>query len=203
MLETGIAREKIIELFNPVDVRYFAEYSHSHRGLSTEGHRFLFVGQLIKRKNILNIIRAFAQVANPDDSLTIAGDGPLKVQIRELIEELHLEDQTRMVGHKNQEELAYLYANSDTLVMPSTNEVWGLVANEALASGAHAIVSDVSGVSDFIKNMQGAYICTTDVESIASKMTESRENYAGPVKDPEILKYTPERFAEKLFLRLL
>ena len=198
VVETGISRKKIVELFNPVDVRFFSEYSNLHREKSGAGHRYLYVGQLIPRKNVLNAIRAFAQIANPDDSLTVVGDGPLRDQIRGLIQELNLVNQVKMMGHKNQEDLAFIYANSDTLVMPSINEVWGLVANEALASGAQVIASDVSGVSDFIKNMKGVYICTPEVESIALRMNESRKNYAGPIKDPEILKFTPERFANEL-----
>ena len=82
--------------------------------------------------------------------------------------------------------------------MPSTNEVWGLVANEALASGLHVIVSDVAGVADFIEKMKGTYLCKTDSESIAEMMKVSKADYKGPIKNPEILGFTPERFADEL-----
>jgi glycosyltransferase involved in cell wall biosynthesis len=203
VLATGIAREKIVELFNPVDVEYFAQFASTHRPAQGIGHKFLFVGQLIERKNLLAAIKAFASIANPEDSFTIAGKGPLQPQIEKLIAELKLQRQVHLVGHKSQEELAELYAISHTLVMPSTNEVWGLVANEALATGMHAITSDVAGVSEFIKEMKGAYICTSEQSSIATKMSQSRQDYLGPIKDPEILKFTPEKFADEFIANLL
>ena len=198
----GITNEKIITLFNPVDVSWFHSYAQSHRFQQSTGHRFIYVGQLIERKNVANVIRAFANIRTELDTLTIAGAGPLEQSLSELVKDIGLSDSVFFVGHQNQEALAELYARSNTLILASTNEVWGLVVNEALASGLHVIVSDMCGVSEFIKDMEGAYICKTDVESIALKINESRKNYTGPVKDPEILNYTPERFAEELISRL-
>jgi glycosyltransferase involved in cell wall biosynthesis len=82
--------------------------------------------------------------------------------------------------------------------MPSIEEVWGLVANEALASGMHAVVSEKSGVTDLISGMQGVFTCNTDIEAIAEAMSKSRENFKEAIRQPEILKYTPERFADEL-----
>ena len=194
----GIPNEKIITLFNPVDVSWFHSYAQSHRIQQSTGHSFIYVGQLIERKNVASVIRAFAAIRNEFDTLTIAGVGPLEQSLIELVKDNGLSGSVSFVGHQNQEALAELYATSNTLILASTNEVWGLVVNEALASGLHVIVSDLCGVSDFIKDMEGAYICTTSVESISLKMHESRRNHTGAIKDPEILKYTPERFAEQL-----
>ena len=197
LIKMGINSSTITTLFNPVDVNWYYEYATSHRQPTAPGHRFLFVGQLVERKNILTAIKAFVSIAQPNDSFVIAGQGPLELQIKELISELVVTEKIHVVGHKSSQQLAELYSNSHTLVMPSTNEVWGLVANEALAAGMHVIVSDVSGVSEFIKEMSGAYICTIDQSSIAKKMRQSRKDYLGPVTEPEILKFTPEMFAEE------
>jgi glycosyltransferase involved in cell wall biosynthesis len=198
VLAAGVDRSKILQIFNPVDVSFFHSYSMANRVETNSGHRFLFVGQLIERKNVKSLIHAFSKIARNGDTLTIAGDGILKNQISALINDINLNGSVNLVGQRSQDELAKIYANSDTLVMPSIEEVWGLVANEALASGLHAVVSEKSGVTDLISEMPGVYTCNTDIESIADAMDKSREDFKEAINQPEILKYTPERFADEL-----
>jgi glycosyltransferase involved in cell wall biosynthesis len=192
----GIAPEKIITLFNPVDVDWFHSFAKDHRTPQSQGHRYIYVGQLIERKNVASVIQAFAAVKNEGDTLTIAGDGPLASKLRRFSNSLGIEHLVHFVGHKNQEELAELYAASNTLILASTNEVWGLVVNEALASGLHVVVSNKCGAADFVKDMKGAYICSTDHVSIQEAMKKSSNAWNGYIQEPEILKFTPEKFAE-------
>jgi glycosyltransferase involved in cell wall biosynthesis len=192
----GVAPQKIITLFNPVDVSWFHSFAQSHRVEQTPGHRFIYVGQLIERKNVAAVIRAFAEIRSESDTLTIAGDGPLAQNLKELTQTLGISDSVLFAGHKNQEELAELYATSNTLILASTNEVWGLVVNEALASGLHIVVSDKCGVADFIKDMKGAYISSTDQESIEKELLKSSQEWSDYIENPEILKFTPEKFAD-------
>jgi glycosyltransferase involved in cell wall biosynthesis len=196
----GIAPEKIITLFNPVDVSWFYAFAKDHRVLTTTGHRFIYVGQLIERKNVATVIRSFAEIKKDGDILTIAGDGPLSQELKKLAATLGISDSVNFVGHKNQEELAALYATSNTLILASINEVWGLVVNEALASGLHVVVSDKCGVAEFVKDMSGAYICSTNQQSIKAMLIKSRDEWNGYVPEPEILKFTPEKFAEGVML---
>ena len=198
VLEIGIAKEKIITLFNSVDVSWFYSYARSHRIAPMPGHRFLYVGQLIARKNVGALIEAFALIKQGEDRLLIAGDGPLVDELRATATSLGVGDVIDFLGHKNQEELATIYASSNTFILPSTNEVWGLVVNEALASGLHAVISDKCGVAEFVENMPGCYITPTDSHSLADAMAKSRENWEGYIDSPQILEYTPERFADEI-----
>jgi glycosyltransferase involved in cell wall biosynthesis len=192
----GIASQKIITLFNPVDVSWFHSFAQSHRVQQTPGHRYIYASRLIELKNIASVICAFAAIRSELDTLTIAGDGPLAQNLKELAQTLGISESVFFTGHRNQEELAELYAASNTLILASTNEVWGLVVNEALASGLHVVVSDKCGVSEFVKDMRGAYICTTDQESIKGALLKSSQTWSGYIADPEILKFTPEKFAD-------
>ena len=198
----GIASEKIITLFNPVDVSWFHSFAKDHRTPQSQGHRYIYVGQLIERKNVASIIHAFASVRNTLDSLTIAGDGPLASELKRLSNSLGIEHLIHFVGHKSQEELAQLYSENQTLILASTNEVWGLVVNEALASGLHVVVSNNCGVAEFVKDMNGAFICATDQMSIQEAMRASSDSWSGYIQKPVILKFTPEKFAEKITLLL-
>jgi glycosyltransferase involved in cell wall biosynthesis len=194
----GIAPEKIITIFNPVDVSWFHSFAQNHRTPLTTGHRYSYVGQLIERKNVATVIKSFASIRDGSDTLTIAGDGPLAQELKNLAEALGVSDSIIFAGHKSQEELAQLYAASNTLILASTNEVWGLVVNEALASGLHIVASEKCGVAEFVKNMKGGYICSTDQQSIQLMMVKSRKEWSGYIQDPEILQFTPERFADAL-----
>jgi glycosyltransferase involved in cell wall biosynthesis len=194
----GIAPEKIITLFNPVDVGWFHSFAKDHRTPQSQGHRYIYVGQLIERKNVASVIQAFAAVKNEDDTLTIVGDGPLASELKRLSNSLGIEHLVHFVGHKSQEELAALYAASNTFILASTNEVWGLVVNEALASGLHVVVSNKCGAADFVKDMKGAYTCATDQVSIQEAMKSSSNSWSGYIQNPEILQFTPEKFADDL-----
>lgn len=194
----GVSPSKILELFNTVDVYGFYNDSLSSRQENSSKHRYLFVGQLIERKNVENVVRAFATAKGPLDCLEIVGSGKLFERISEVITELKLSGSVILLGHKTQEEVTEIYARSDTLILASTEEVWGLVANEALACGLHVVISENCGAAESLKGMKGVYICGTDTESIAENMRLSRINFKGQINNPEILKFTPEKFADEL-----
>ena len=194
----GVKSEKIITLFNPVDVSWFHTFANNHRTSESPGHRYIYVGRLIELKNVANIIKSFAAIRNETDTLTIAGDGPLAQKLKDLTTTLKISDSVIFAGHRNQVELAELYATSNTLILASTNEVWGLVVNEALASGLHTIVSDKCGAAEFVKNMEGVFICSTDQKSLEFAMSASSRKWIGYIENPEILKFTPEKFADEM-----
>jgi glycosyltransferase involved in cell wall biosynthesis len=147
---------------------------------------------------VANIINSFAAIRNETDTLTIAGDGPLAQKLKNLAATLNITDSVIFAGHRSQVEIAELYATSNTLILASTNEVWGLVVNEALASGLHAIVADKCGAAEFVKNMKGVFICSTDQKSLKLAMDASSRKWIGYIENPEILKFTPEKFADEI-----
>jgi glycosyltransferase involved in cell wall biosynthesis len=62
-------------------------------------------------------------------------------------------------GFKNQTELPAVYAAADCFVLPSTIETWGLVVNEAMASGLPAIVTEACGCApDLVANGETGYV---------------------------------------------
>jgi glycosyltransferase involved in cell wall biosynthesis len=194
----GIDSERIVTLFNPVDVEWFFSSTKELRGVPTSGHHYLYVGQLIERKNIASVISSFARICRPDDTLTIVGEGPLARELKKLAESLGISKSVLFVGQKSQEDLARIYAKSETLILASKNEVWGLVVNEALASGLHVVVADQCGVAEFVHLMRGVYICSTDQLSIEKAMQDSSSQWAGYIQNPQILNFTPNKFADEM-----
>lgn len=197
VLAMGVPRERIITGFNSVDVAAFAEGAGKVRETLSRppGHRFLYVGQLIARKNVEAALRAFAAVAQQEDEFFIVGTGPEQPFLERLVARSGLEDRVHFIGHRDGDALCEEYGSADTLVLPSTEEVWGLVVNEALASGLHVVVSESAGVVPSVAHMAGVFVATPTVEGIAEQMAASRALWNGPVSAPEMLKHTPDQAA--------
>jgi glycosyltransferase involved in cell wall biosynthesis len=197
-LEIGVPPSKILTLFNPVDVAWFADFASKNRVMGQVGHHFLYVGQLIERKNVKALIDAFSRICEPNDRLTIVGEGPLAAELKSHASELGLERVIEFTGNKTQEGVALEYAHANTFILPSTNEVWGLVVNEALACGLHVVVSRAAGVAEFVEPMKGVFITDPEVDQIADSMKRSRGQWNGSIHNPEIMAFTPEKFAEAI-----
>ena len=74
----------------------------------------------------------------------MVGDGPLRASMEQIV--AGAGSPIRFAGFLNQTEMPRAYAASDALVLPSDGgETWGLVVNEAMASGLPAVVSDQVG----------------------------------------------------------
>ncbi|MEA5457006.1 glycosyltransferase [Sinomonas sp. JGH33] len=202
LLSMGVDASKIFVGFNPVDVLGIHARAHQARASAAvgdrraNGHRYLYLGQLIERKNVAGLIEAFARLADGDSSLTIAGSGHLLESLCALCDQLGLRDRVAFVGPVPYERVPEVLAEHHTLVLPSTEEVWGLVVNEALAAGIHAVVTRSCGVAASVEGMRGVFLADPESASLASAMEASRRAWTGPVDQPEILVHTPEAFAQ-------
>lgn len=110
-----------------------------------EGARVvLFAGKMVEKKRPLDVLRAAALLRGVDLHLLFAGDGPLRERCER--EAARLGVPATFAGFLNQKEIPDAYALADVLVLPSDHrETWGLVVNEAMASGVPAVVSTSVG----------------------------------------------------------
>jgi glycosyltransferase involved in cell wall biosynthesis len=136
-------------------------------GREPHGVRFLFVGQLIERKGVRELLDAFALVEGGE--LAFAGDGELSSLV---VARAATDRRIRVLGHLDADELDELYARSDVLVLPSLYEVWGLVVNEALERGRPVIVSDqVGAAADLVAGQEtGLVVRAGSRDSLAAAM---------------------------------
>jgi glycosyltransferase involved in cell wall biosynthesis len=203
LVDMGVPRERIHTGFNAVDVRHFHEAATQHRQehqVNGLGHRFIYIGQLIRRKRVDRIVEAFHAIAAEDDLLTIVGKGEEQPQIAALIRNLNLESQVRLIPEVLNADVPAILAEHHTLVLASDEEVWGLVANEALATGLNVVVSENCGVAPSIKDMNGVHTTQTNsLRDLSTAMKASRASWRGPISEPEILSHTPQEFARVFF----
>lgn len=169
----GVSASRIFESGYFVDNDFFAdkarEQSANRRGLRAKWNIpldatvFLFVGKMIPKKRPLDVLCAL-DAAKTNGLGTdrkifclMAGDGPLRMQCEDYAGQNRIS--AAFPGFLNQAELVDAYVASDCLVLPSDyRETWGLVVNEAMASGLTAIVSDRVGcAADLIDEGRTGY----------------------------------------------
>ncbi len=124
----------------------------------------LFCGKFISKKRPLDLVAAAQQLAalhaDRPLHLLLVGSGKLGAKLQSLCQVVwgpgagsaistDPRPTASFVGFLNQTEIPAAYAAADVLVLPSDfGETWGLVVNEALASGLPAIVSDQCGCAE-------------------------------------------------------
>lgn len=105
----------------------------------------LFVGRLFDRKRPQDVLQVHQWYKNDPNFFTvIVGNGPMEEELRKQAQGL---ERVFFVGFKNQEETRAFYHACDLLYVPSEYETWGLVINEAFASGTTALVTSTCGAS--------------------------------------------------------
>jgi glycosyltransferase involved in cell wall biosynthesis len=194
--------QNIFEGFNCVDNLFFYQKtcelrsSNASQDYISDDHNLIFVGRLIDIKNVHLALIAWSRVRESRDRFFIVGEGPESFKLSELAVILGVDKHVIFTGYKANESLCEIFAKSHTLILPSRREVWGLVANEALAAGLHVVISNHCGASISLKNMKGVYICEPEIESIERSLLESKRDWNGPIINPEIHKYGPDQLAE-------
>ena len=161
----GIANKTKLS-WNSVDINKF---STKHNDSFKKEYKLedkpivLFVGNLIKRKNVDSLLEA-KKVANSDYYLVVVGDGPLFKKLRKKVEEEHIRD---VIFTGARDDVEDIIPSCDVLILPSYSESFGLVLIEALACGKPVIGSDVGGITEIITDDVGLLIDPTKVSSIA------------------------------------
>lgn len=140
-------------------------------GLDPSAFVVLFAGKLSPAKRPLDVIRAAAAMDRSRVQVLIAGDGALGPACRDEAQRLGVT--AAFAGFVNQRDLPRAYAAADCLAVPSTSETWGLVVNEALATGLPCVVSDRVGCApDLVEDgVTGAVVPVGDRDRLAAALS--------------------------------
>ncbi len=136
---------------NPVDDERFTLRERTPTSLD----RWVFVGNLIERKGVTTLVRAFAQWADERPRtahLTLVGGGPDRDELVALVAELGLQDKVTFHGHARPDDLPGIFAEHDVLVHLSAFETFGLTVVEAAMSGLPVVVTTSSGPQETLSD---------------------------------------------------
>ena len=178
----GDGRIKIAHM--TVDVAKIMSYAASmqassrhearHRyGIESDALVILYLGRLEPYKGLFDLFEAFQRLKEQDSrlSLLIAGDGSLSSWAKD---KASAEQSIFYVGRLSGERVWEAYAISDIFVLPSHFEPWGLVVNEAMASGLPVIATDQVGcVDDLVKHAKSGLVVPAGAPSELARAMKS------------------------------
>jgi glycosyltransferase involved in cell wall biosynthesis len=124
----------------------------------------LFVGQLIPRKGIKNLLDACSNQWLKKN-LTIIGGGELENDV--------LESSVKYIGRQSPKQLALAYSNALAVILPSVVDHWGMVLSEAAACGCILIATkDCGAAFDLIIHRKNGYILQDNSPECINKSIE-------------------------------
>ena len=146
----------------------------SQLGISEHSYVVLYCGRLSLEKNPMCLLQAFESLDRSNKELIIVGDGQLRPAMQDYAVDHNL-DNVHFFGFRNRKEIPLFYSIADTLVLPSDQETWGIVVNEAMCFGLPVIVSDsVGAVPDLVRHGYNGFIFPRgDVEALAASINRS------------------------------
>lgn len=158
----GVPEEKIFEGVYSADGNLF----HDGAPLAKREKRVVYVGQLVERKNVRRLCKAF-NAANKlgEWTLELYGCGVLEGELRRDYES----ETIHIHSFLQPEDLAVKYREARVFCLPSLEEHWGVVVHEAALSGCVLLLSDEIGAGeDFLDDANGLTFRADDTYGLTS-----------------------------------
>ncbi len=121
-------------------------------GISSDRPAILYVSKFMRRKHPDHLVEAARRLAAEGLSfdLVLAGNGEMQAELAQMVVDM---PNVVMPGFINQQEMPALLGACDIFVLPSEDEPWGLIVNEAMCAGLPVVVSaEVGCVADLVEN---------------------------------------------------
>lgn len=138
--------------------------------------RFIFAGNLIPRKGLLELLQACSLLqarGYENYSLLVVGDGFQRQELEDFAIAHNLENQIKWFGPVEYEQMGNYYQQADVFVFPTLEDVWGLVAVEAMMFGKPILCSKWAGAAEMVADGENGYIFDPyDPKRLAELMIE-------------------------------
>lgn len=162
---------------------------------------FAFIGRLVTQKGCDTLIKACAELKQPF-TLTIIGNGPELISLKNLTDKLQLNDQITFTGTKNSAEIVEILNQHQVLIIPSNGkEGFGIVALEGLACGCRIIAANAGGLAEAVGSF-GKLFEPGNVEQLSLLLKEelngtNQATYRPEELDAYLSNYKKEVIAQK------
>lgn len=192
----GVAsRVQNVSLSQMVDIRTKYELN---------GLTFLYLGQLIPRKGIMELLKAWKDAELKNASLMLVGDGAQRAEIQTYIKDNNVEN-VKLVGSINYDDLGPYYKVSDCFIIPTLEDNWSLVVPEAMAAGLPIACSIYNGCHpELVRESNGWTfdpLNTQDTVETLKAISASRRELKekGDASRQIITNYTPMHAAQGIY----
>jgi glycosyltransferase involved in cell wall biosynthesis len=141
---------------------------------------FLYVGRITPRKGLKSLLEACSLLQTQgyeDYSLVVIGTGEQRKELEAFIKERHLEARVTWVGWVEYGYLGAYFQQADVFVFPTFEDIWGMVALEAMVFGKPVLCSKGAGAAEMIVEGENGYIFDPyDPEGLAIAMRRFLDN---------------------------
>ena len=180
----------------------------SHKISGNETHWILFVGRLQQQKAPRKLIDSFAEYLKSNSSacLIIVGEGDLKKETIQYVENLNLKEHVYFLGNIMQEQLAKFYQAADIFLMTSNFEGMPISVLEALQCGLPVVSTEVGEIRRVVKNRYSGEVVTThspkDISLAVETVLTNTSRYLKENCTKAVAEYTPRKVLEPVFTKM-
>lgn len=168
------------------------------------GLTFLYLGQIIPRKGIMEMLRAWKVAALKDATLMLVGDGLQREEVEKFIADNHL-DNVVLTGAVNYDDLGPYYKAADCFIIPTLEDNWSLVVPEAMAAGLPVACSIYNGCHPELVHPENGWtfdpLNQQNTVEVLKKISDSRSRLKemGEASKRIVANHTPQHAARNLY----
>ena len=151
---------------------------------------------------LINAVNKINVNSNTNYGILIIGGGPEKTNYEKMLKELNINN-IFLIDFLKKDELLSYYDMCDAFIMPTREDIWGLVVNEALSRGLPVLSSDKClSATELINNNNGKIFKSNNSTELAKAITDFNKKNNVEIKKMSmaallsIKKYTIERMTE-------
>ena len=164
---------------NFIDLNRFQHKAQNHFKIAIAPHEekiIVHTSNFRKVKRVPDVVKIFAKIVEKIPAkLLLAGDGPERSEVEQLVRELNLKDSVRFLGKLDAVE--EILSVSDLFLLPSETESFGLAALEAMACKLPVISSNAGGIPELnIDGVTGFLNEVGDIDGMAANAIHILEN---------------------------
>jgi N-acetyl-alpha-D-glucosaminyl L-malate synthase BshA len=172
-------RKDIKVIPNFIDLNRFQHKAQNHFKIAiapNEEKIIVHTSNFRKVKRVPDVVKIFAKIVEKIPAkLLLAGDGPERSEVEQLVRELNLKDSVRFLGKLDAVE--EILSVSDLFLLPSETESFGLAALEAMACKLPVISSNAGGIPELnINGVTGFLNEVGDIDGMAANAIHILEN---------------------------
>lgn len=167
---------KVETIYNGIDLSFNQDYPEKSKDFSLK--RIISAGRLIPLKGFTTLIKIMKYL--PEWQLIIAGDGPMKNELKDLVKSLELEERVKLAGSIPREELFSKIKMSDLFILNTRFESFSFQVVEVMNLGIPIVATNVGSLKEIVEDGKEGILVEPDNEAeilTAIKKIDENKNF--------------------------